>query len=177
MSGRPPMRPILEVRDEVGESQLLKQLRAGQRPADRRDSHDYGKFHEIDRRLWLDDLKAKEVMTYGTLPGWDSKIVPTVLLPFSGVVACPVFVGLVQADSPKPGGPKPKYDREAAKTFLRQFIRDHGLTTSITARGMTAKLVARLERWFDKTTGEIPSDSWLKDLVHDVVNEFAAQRR
>jgi hypothetical protein len=163
------MRPILEVRDEVGEVQLLKQLREGQRPADRRDSHDYGKFHEIDRRLWLDDLKAKEVMTYGTLPDWDSKIVPTVLLPFSGVVACPVFVGPVQAKHA--GGPKLKYERESVTAYLKQRIREKGKPPS------HKQLWQMAERWFEDRNRKAPGETWLKGLATEILKELSRAGR
>jgi hypothetical protein len=128
-ASRPLMRPILEVCDEVGEPQLLTQLKERHRPADRRDSHDYGKFHEIDHRLWYDDRAAKEVMRWGTLAAWDSKIVPTTMLPFSGVVACPVFVGPVQASSQpikRGGGRRTEHDWEGAAHHLSKYFYDYG---------------------------------------------------
>ena len=154
------LRPLAEVRDELGADRLTKELAEG-RWVGYWHFVDRDELREISQAHWQDGREARSTMMRSG---------PYVELhdsPKFGLRKRAVFVAPA-AESPTrhPGGRPAEHDWEGVLVHMVWHIHENGVPKT------QAELVRIMHDWFDGKHGKIPADSDLKKRARRIFQAF-----
>jgi hypothetical protein len=161
-SAHPPsgLKPLYEVRDELGKDRLKAELAAGRWVAYWYDVNT-AELHKISQAHWLDDFTARRTVVDGTFVDRRDKTL--------GPKFHPTFVAPAELESRSTkrhaGGRPVTYDWESVLIHVASFIHENGLPKT------QAELVRVMQDWFNER-GDIPAESEIKKRARLVLQAF-----